>query len=114
MAETLIEALAAVGDETKKGYTFLDGNLKPTTWSFAALAREARRRARVFLAAGLKKGDRIGMVIPEPEDFVLSFLGAVSAGIVPVPMPHGRGTSVAMPVSHTRRPSARNGSPPER
>jgi fatty-acyl-CoA synthase len=35
---------------------------------------------------GLEKGDRLALVIPDGDEFVLSFLGAIVAGIVPVPM----------------------------
>src|SRR6185295_7519356 len=39
-----------------------------------------------LLSAGLQKGDRLALVIAEPHEFVLTFLGAVVAGVVPVPM----------------------------
>jgi acyl-CoA synthetase (AMP-forming)/AMP-acid ligase II len=86
MAETLITALEAVGSITHKGYTFLDNGLSARDWSFKALVAEARRRGARLRALGLEKGDRIAIIIPEPEDFILSFLGALTAGIVPVPM----------------------------
>jgi fatty-acyl-CoA synthase len=86
MTESLIEALESAGKLTERGYTFLDGALQPKEWSFAALTKEAKRRGAKLQAMGLEKGDRLAMIIPEPEDFVLSFLGAVTAGIVPVPM----------------------------
>jgi fatty-acyl-CoA synthase len=35
---------------------------------------------------GLSKGDRLALVIPEGHEFVLSFFGAVVAGVVPVPI----------------------------
>jgi fatty-acyl-CoA synthase len=34
----------------------------------------------------MRKGDRVAMVIPDGEEFVLSFLGALFAGVVPVPI----------------------------
>jgi fatty-acyl-CoA synthase len=86
MVDTLTGALEATAGITHKGYTFLDGDLNPTEWSFADLVKEARRRGAKLRAMGLEKGDRLAMIIPEPEDFVLSFLGAITAGIVPVPM----------------------------
>jgi len=33
-----------------------------------------------------RKGDRVALVIPDSDEFVLSFLGAIYAGVVPVPM----------------------------
>jgi fatty-acyl-CoA synthase len=60
------------GEET--GYTF--GEIEAATASIAANLQ----------ALGLSKGDRIGLVAPEPEHFVLTFLAAIRAGIVPVPI----------------------------
>ncbi|WP_394849013.1 fatty acyl-AMP ligase [Pendulispora brunnea] len=54
--------------------------------SFSEINAEATRRAAHLLARGLKKGDRVALVIPDSDEFVLSFLGAIYAGIVPVPM----------------------------
>lgn len=86
MAETLIDVLNEASDVTHKGYTFLDDALTADEWSFADLSKEADRRARYFRSLGLEQGDRLAMVVPEGKDFVLSFFGAVRAGIVPVPM----------------------------
>ena len=86
MADTLTDALRSAATVTRKGYTFLDGNLAPRAWSFAQMAAEAERRARHFQYLGLRKGDRVGMVVPDGEDFVLTFFGAIRAGLVPVPM----------------------------
>lgn len=86
MAKTLIEALDAAAQEPSRGFTFLSSGLTPTEWSFAAIAREAERRARVLRSLGLEPGDRVALIIPEGEDFVLSFFGAVRAGLIPVPM----------------------------
>jgi fatty-acyl-CoA synthase len=86
MSETLLEALRNASHVSSRGFTFLDGALNPREWTFARVAAEADRRARYFLSLGLRKGDRLGMVVPDGEDFVLSFYGAMRAGIVPVPM----------------------------
>ena len=86
MTETLIDVLETSRGITHKGYTFLDDDLAEKHYSFDALLTEARRRGRQLQSLGLKKGDRLAIIVPEGEDFVLSFLGAVTAGIVPVPM----------------------------
>jgi fatty-acyl-CoA synthase len=83
---TLIDALLRARTITDKGYTFLNSEGAETFYSFQALSLEADKRGRYLLSQGLKKGDRVGLVLPEPEDFVLTFLGAISAGLVPVPM----------------------------
>jgi fatty-acyl-CoA synthase len=82
--------LVAAIDESKglssKGYTFLDRDQQERFFSFEQLREEAMRRAAHFRQHGLKKGDRLAMVIPEGEDFVPTFLAAVWAGIIPVPL----------------------------
>ena len=86
MVQTLIDVLSRAAPITHKGFTFLDDRLEAQDWTFAAMAAEADRRARYFRSLGLTKGDRLAMIVPDGEDFVLSFLGAIRAGVVPVPM----------------------------
>jgi fatty-acyl-CoA synthase len=50
------------------------------------MAIEAERRAGALLSMGLVKGDRLALVVPASDEFVLSFLGAIFAGVVPVPI----------------------------
>ena len=86
MEETLIAAQDAAAHVTHQGYTFLDNDLKPAEWSFAEVSCEARRIGRCLQAMGFNKGDRIALVLSSPQSFVLSFLGTISAGAMPVPM----------------------------
>jgi fatty-acyl-CoA synthase len=86
MVETLNTARDAVAHIAHKGYTFLDNDLKPTDWSFSEAFKEAKRLGACLQALGLTKGDRLALVMNSPENFVLSFLGTVGAGIMPVPM----------------------------
>ncbi|MFT3713550.1 MAG: fatty acyl-AMP ligase [Archangium sp.] len=84
---TLVAALDAHQGFTTHGYTFLDRDEKDGNfYSFDKLREEAMRRAAHLRSYGLKKGDRVAMVIPEGEDFVPTFFGAVWAGIIPVPL----------------------------
>jgi fatty-acyl-CoA synthase len=85
-APTLVAALAALGDEELRGYTFQASDGSETKFSFAAMWREAQRRAGRLQALGLRKGDRLGIIVEDSQEFVLSFLGAVTAGVIPVPM----------------------------
>jgi fatty-acyl-CoA synthase len=86
MTETLNAVRDAAGSITHKGYTFLDNDLRPTDWSFAEVCQETRRIGAYLRALGMSKRDRLALVLASPEDFVLSFLGAISAGVMPVPM----------------------------
>lgn len=54
-------------------------------WTFAGLDEAVRRAASGLLAAGLRPGERLVIVMPNSADFLLLFFGALAAGIVPVP-----------------------------
>jgi fatty-acyl-CoA synthase len=83
---TLVEALDTLPATAERGFRFraLDGGERHFQWR--ELACEARRRGALLMAAGLGKGDRLVLVIAEPQEFVLTLLGAITAGIVPVPV----------------------------
>lgn len=53
---------------------------------FAVIAQLAEVRASELQAMGVQKGARVGIVLPESEDFIITFLGAMMAGAVPVPI----------------------------
>jgi len=54
--------------------------------SFPDLWLEARRRAHALLSLGLERGDRVALILTEPDEFVLTFIAALTAGVVAVPM----------------------------
>jgi len=74
------------GGGLSRGYTFVTGDGREQFFSFDALRGEAARRAGILRGLGLKKGDRLAMVVPDGVDFVPSFLAATWAGVVPVPL----------------------------
>ncbi len=86
LGPSLPAAIAELVD--KEGYCtkFLRGREVRAEYSYEEMYGEMMRRAQGFLRMGLKKGDRVAFVLPETDDFVLSFLGALAAGVVPVPM----------------------------
>jgi fatty-acyl-CoA synthase len=53
---------------------------------FAAVERISARFGGAFQALGLRKGDRVALILPNNDDFVLTFLGAIRAGVIPVPI----------------------------
>jgi acyl-CoA synthetase (AMP-forming)/AMP-acid ligase II len=84
---TVAEAVAHIGSVwPENGFTFQDGEGRERTRTFPEIERETARRAAGLQARGLRKGDRLGMVVFEPEDFVLTFLAALRVGVVPVPL----------------------------
>jgi len=83
---TLVEAVRALGRDEQRGFVFVRPDGQERFCSFSEINAEATRRGAHLAARGLKKGDRVALVIPDSDEFVLSFLGAIYAGVVPVPM----------------------------
>jgi len=83
---TLAAAIERLSGDNARGFVFIRPDATERFCSFKEIHAEAVRRGAHFVARGLKKGDRVALVIPEGEEFVLSFLGAVMAGVVPVPL----------------------------
>jgi len=84
---TIAEAVAGIGARyPERTFVFQDMRGDETTYRFQDLERDTARRAAGFQALGLKKGDRFGLIVIEPEAFVLSFLAATRMGAIPVPL----------------------------
>src|SRR5213075_206258 len=81
----LVPALNACENVRDRGFTFAnpDGDL---FISFHDLKGLAQKRAAHFLALGLKRGDRVAIVLPEGEHFIPAFMGALWVGLIPVPL----------------------------
>ncbi len=84
--DTLVGALARLPRGDARGFRFIGRDRTERYFPYEALEAEAYGRAAHLAARGLVKGDRVGLVIAEPHEFVLSFLGAVVGGFVPVPI----------------------------
>jgi fatty-acyl-CoA synthase len=92
---TLAEAIerAAKSDPTV-GFRFVSDDGVPgfgpaaseASFSYTALERASARYGGALQALGLEKGDRVAIICPTNEDFVLCFFGALRAGIIPVPI----------------------------
>ena len=54
-------------------------------WSYASLIAAVRGTGQGFLNRGLKPGDRILLRLGNSVDFPVAYLGALAAGLVPVP-----------------------------
>lgn len=84
---TIAEAIANIGQEwPDKGFVFQDAKGEERRYSFPEVEEETARRAAGLQQMGLEKGDRFGLIVIEPEDFVLDFLAALRVGILPVPL----------------------------
>jgi benzoate-CoA ligase len=56
------------------------------TTSYAALQREVWRAQRLLRDLGVRRGDRVAMVVRDDEAFPAFFLGGLRSGAVPVPL----------------------------
>jgi acyl-CoA synthetase (AMP-forming)/AMP-acid ligase II len=74
-----------VPDTGVPGFSGGDG-ASEATFSYTAVERASARFGGALQALGLRKGDRVALIIPANDDFILCFLGAIRAGIVPVPI----------------------------
>lgn len=80
----LEEAAARFGDdEAIVHYDALDDGER-IAWSYARLLREARGVARALAAEGIGKGERVGLLLGNRNEFVAAFFGVAMAGALPV------------------------------
>ncbi|MDB4987936.1 MAG: Pyoverdine chromophore precursor synthetase PvdL [Myxococcaceae bacterium] len=83
---TLVEALSALPRGHARGFRFIGSDGQERYFPYEALEAEARCRAGLLAQLGVEKGDRVALVVAEGHEFVLTFLGTVLAGAVPVPI----------------------------
>src|ERR1700674_3669170 len=80
-AEDLIERNLKTGREKKIAYIDEAGS-----YSYSELAERVDRCANALLREGIRPGDRIIVCLLDTIDFPACFLGAIKAGIVPIPI----------------------------
>jgi len=85
-ADTLVSCLASTPRGSSHGFHFRSLDSVERYYPFELLEAEAQRRAAQLYAFGLRKGERLALVIADPAEFVLSFVAATVAGVVPVPI----------------------------
>ncbi len=78
-AVDLIERHLAAGRGSKTAYIEDSG-----TTTYAQLAERVDRAANALRGMGLKREQRIALVMLDSTDWVALFLGAIKAGLVPV------------------------------
>jgi fatty-acyl-CoA synthase len=78
---TLPDALAQ-GARADAGYCFVTGE-GDRRRSYADLQETALRAAGSLRAAGLRRRDLVGLVLPDPEQFLTTLFGASIAGLIP-------------------------------
>jgi fatty-acyl-CoA synthase len=85
-SETLIAAMARIPAAPDSGMRFLGFGGEDRYFTYRQLYAEAGRRAAHLSNLGLKKGDRLVLMMAEAHEFVMSFLGCVLGGIIPAPV----------------------------
>src|SRR5580765_7232758 len=55
-------------------------------YTYAELAERVSRCANALLDSGLERGQRVALCLLDTIDFPTCFLGAIKAGIVPIPL----------------------------
>jgi 4-hydroxybenzoate-CoA ligase len=80
-ASDLIDRNIAAGRGDKPA--FIDRQRRLT---YADLQRDTARAANYLRGLGLRREERIALVLLDTVDFPVLFLGAIRAGIVPVPL----------------------------
>jgi acyl-CoA synthetase (AMP-forming)/AMP-acid ligase II len=87
VAKTLVESLREVAEITDRGYTHVVDEKKPREFvSYAEMWRRASQFAAALQDRGLRKGDRVGLILPDSAQFIDAIYGAMIAGVVPVPI----------------------------
>ncbi|MBV9948692.1 MAG: AMP-binding protein, partial [Myxococcales bacterium] len=80
----------ATGDAVARGAATVPSPVgtggNEASFSFTAVERISARFGGALQALGLRKGDRVALILPSNDDFVLCFLGAIRAGVIPVPI----------------------------
>src|SRR5262245_19731491 len=86
-ARTVAEAIEDAAQSTKTGFRFIDESSDAEPFfTHGGIERASARHGGALQALGAKKGDRVALILPDNADFVFAFLGAIRAGIIPVPI----------------------------
>ena len=84
---TVVQALEDAAESVHTGFRFIEeAKTSEPFFTYSDVERVTARYGGAMQAMGLKKGDRIALILPNNQDFVFAFLGALRAGIVPVPI----------------------------
>lgn len=81
--------------------TFERGAAPPEVRTYADLARNGSRIAAAFVARGLERGDRVGLMMPNHPEYVETMIAGSTTGCVLVPIdPRTRGEKLLFLLRH--------------
>jgi acyl-CoA synthetase (AMP-forming)/AMP-acid ligase II len=72
--------------QSESGVTFLDAQESERALTFREMHERALRAAGALRAKGVRRGDRVALVLPTCPGFMDAFFGALYAGAIPVPL----------------------------
>ena len=81
-ARDVVDKLA---NDDRRGLLFVDAAGMHHDYTFAQIADSTRRWAAVLRDAGLRKGDRVVVVLPKTPDWLFCMVAALRIGAVSVP-----------------------------
>ncbi len=77
------------GDKTKTALiTVSEDGTAATKLSFWELSMLANKFANILKKTGLKRGDRVFLMLPRSEEWYIAMLGMIKAGVVAMPTPN--------------------------
>ena len=82
---TLIEMLDAAA-QSELGLVFVNRKEQDHEVTFARVREQALSVAADLVRRGVRKGDRVALVLPTCPEFVECFFGVLCAGAIPVPL----------------------------
>ncbi|MFF8838237.1 FadD3 family acyl-CoA ligase [Streptomyces sp. NPDC015130] len=97
---TIPGLVRAAAERYGEGEAVVDGRVRVT---YAELGERVERAAAACLATGMRAGDRVAIWAPNTLDWIVSALGAVTAGAVLVPLnTRFKGTEAAQVLQRSR------------
>lgn len=87
MNRTVVQALEDAAQGAGNGFRFVEesSNAEPF-FTYSGVERATARFGGALQRLGMKKGDRLALILPDNTDFVFAFLGCLRAGVIPVPI----------------------------
>ncbi|MEO7331787.1 MAG: fatty acyl-AMP ligase [Minicystis sp.] len=84
---TVVQAIEEAAASSKTGFRFIEESSEAEPFfTHGGIERASARYGGALQSLGAKKGDKVALILPDNADFVFAFLGAIRAGIVPVPI----------------------------
>lgn len=85
---TVLESVARAAAEglSTDGLTFVSRDEQDRHFTWAELYDRALRAGAALVAAGVRPGERVALVLPTDPLFIDAFLGVLAAGAVPAPL----------------------------